>query len=56
MGWKNLHGLNVSWYVKLVWATIIGVKCDLPKYAASQWHVNEGKANMFARGGHFIVK
>ena len=34
-------------YVKLKWATIIGVKGDLCKYVASQSHVYEGKATRF---------
>ena len=44
---KNLHRPNLSWYVKWMWATKIGVKGDLCNYAASQRHVSEGKATRF---------
>ena len=42
--WKVSHFWR---YVKLKWATIIGVKGDLCKYVASQSHVYEGKATRF---------
>ena len=49
MAWvdKNQHGPNLLWYVKLKWATTMGVKGDLCKYVACQCHVHEGKPPRF---------